>query len=238
MFRQDWLRSITYKSFGDTAFFLRHYPWVRRQRKRLMNEIDLDEFARLGRKPQTKNFNPLYLNLWDTMTVALYRIRRLCLDTAPPLDILDIGTGPGVFPYVCQQFGHRVVCTDIDATSYYNDLATFFGLDRRIWRVLPHEPAPDLGRVFDLITATNIGFNKLPGKPRKDWFVEEWRFFLEDIATRLAKPEARIYLTINQMQRARGPEQRRADASLLGFFAACGARFPSYGHILFEGVGK
>ena len=161
MFRLDWLEALHYKSFSDGVFFLQNYAWVKQQTKRLLAGVDLEAFTRVGKSLPRANFNPLYLDLEDTLGVSLYRLRRLGLDRGPSRAILDIGTGPGVFPYVCQHFGHRVVCTDIDNKPYYNDITELLKLDRRIWRVEKGIPAPDFGT-----TCTNPLWMKSASIPR------------------------------------------------------------------------
>lgn len=232
----DWLRSLWYKSPSDVAFLVKNYTWVASQMKTQMSALDLGAFTAIGQKQERLGFNPLYLDLADTMRVSLYRVRRLGLDSAPPLRLLDLGTGPGVFPYLAARFGHRVRCTDIDSVPYYNDLTDYFKLDRHVWRVETGVPAPDLG-TFDLVTATNVGFNylrggKSAGGGRRDWGIDEWDFFLRDLTDRLVAPGGRIYFTINQLQR-RGRDVE-VDRKLLAYFASRGATFPSYGHVLFN----
>ena len=236
MLRRDWIESLWYKSSSDGVFFLKHYRWVRNEANRLLAEIDVDAFKQIGVSQQKRSFNTLYLDLKDTLIVSLYRLRRLRLHEGPPLAILDIGTGPGVFPYVCQRFGHRVLCTDVDATPYFNQVTEFLKLDRRVWRVQAGVPSPDFGRRFDLATATNVGFNVLGGRgsagERQRWFIDEWDFFLGDLARRAMNDRGRIYVTINQLQRR--TRNRESDKLLLAHFAERGAVFPSHGHVLFE----
>jgi hypothetical protein len=243
MHRLDWLNSLWYKSAGDGLFFLKHYGWVRAQAKRILADLDLEKFKAIGGRQEERKFNPLYLDLEDTLRVSLYRVRRLGLDGQPPQTILDIGTGPGVFPYVCQLFGHRVVCTDVDATPYYNEVTAFFRLDRRIWRVQRGAPAPDFGLRFDLLTATNVGFNVNRDRKsvphlqlQRDWFIDEWEYFLNDTARHLMSSTGRIYITINQLQRRK--DNTDSDQKLLAYFGQRGATFPSYGHLLFEDMAR
>jgi SAM-dependent methyltransferase len=236
MFRLDWIEALHYKSAADAVFFCRNYLWVRRNTRRLVAGVDRAAFDQVGQSLPRANFNPLYLDLADTMGVSLYRLRRLGLDSGPSHTILDIGTGPGLFPYVCQKFGHRVVCTDIDNKTYFNDITELLKLDRRLWRVERNVPAPDFGTTFDLVTATNIGFNVIPPGRRKEWFTDEWDFFLADLASRVVSPRGRIYLTINQLQKRNRDASR--DRALLDHFAEQGAVFPSYGHILFEDMSR
>jgi SAM-dependent methyltransferase len=217
------------------------YPWVWARTRKLLGEIDLDAFEEIGKRQEVRRFNSLYLDMPDSLRISLYRVRRLNLQQGAPLDILDIGTGPGVFPYVCRKFGHHAVCTDIETTPYFNDVTRFLELDRRVWEVQRFVPAPDLGQKFDLVVATNIGFNTIrdseaaPGVKRV-WHTAEWDFFLEDLASRVVKPGGRVYLTINQFQRRKANTD--GDRALLAHFASRGAVFPSYGHVLFEDTSR
>jgi SAM-dependent methyltransferase len=241
MHRLDWLSGFWYKSPADALFFLKHYAWVKAQTRRMMAGIDLQAFRAIGQRLEERKFNPLYLDLEDTMLASLYRVRRLGLDRQPRQTILDIGSGPGVFAYVCQVLGHRVVCTDIDKTPYYNEVTAFFGLDRRYWMVQRGVPAPDFGLKFDLITATNTGFNLNRDRESvphlqlgRNWFIDEWAFFLDDTTRNLMAESGRLYLTINHLQRRRLKTDQDRNRKLLAYFAERGATFPSHSHVLFE----
>jgi len=109
--------------------------------------------------------------------------------------VLDIGTGAGYFPFVCRYYGHQTAAIDLDTTPMYNDLVRLLGVDRVTWRVVPFVPLPDFPERFDCVTAMQLKFNTRPnGGP---WGREEWGFFLEDLANRVAHPDAQVFLGFN-----------------------------------------
>jgi hypothetical protein len=232
--------TLRYKSLTSIASYVRHYPWVARESRRLLDTIDHDAFAALRAKQHSPRFNTVYLDLPTTLRVAVYRFIALGIqDSKGPVSVLDIGTGPGVFPFVCTQHGHVAVGTDIDKTPYFNDLTALLKIDRRLWQVEPFSPAPAFGRSFDLITATNVGFNVIRRETAgrrigDEWGIEEWDFFLTDLARRVASQSARIFVTINQMQRP--GRDRAGDRRLLDYFASRGAMFPTRGHVYFPSL--
>lgn len=112
------------------------------------------------------------------------RAVALGLDRSPTRRILDIGTGCGYFPLVCRGYGHSVVAIDCAAREpFFRDVTAALGV-----LVVPHDvaplvPLPDLG-TFDVITAYMVTFNghETPAL----WDVAEWRYFLDDVRSRLA----------------------------------------------------
>lgn len=246
MFRKSWLDSLRYKSFRDIGFYVRCYRTVTRETRNVMQAIDLEAFECIAQGyPSPKDleveFNPFYLDLVNAVRVSLYRILELGLHLGPSIRILDIGTGPGVFPFCCQHYGHEVVCTDVDDNPFFNEVTQLLGVDRRVWRVECFEPAPDFGSRFDLVTATNVGFNRVskPTNRRKsgaEWSVPEWDFFLMDLARRVATGQGRVFLTLNTLQR------RKRDVALheelLKFFTDRGGQLPSRGRIVFPSLAR
>lgn len=142
------------------------------------------------------------------------RTFALGLNQSRPLSILDIGTGPGYFPHVCNFYGHNAVGVDLVNDPLYNDLVSYLDVDRRPWCVKPFERSPDLGRKFDLVTAFLTCFNNLPTL----WGPEEWDFFLRDLAANQVVADGRIILWLNHQ--AGG---RPYNDGLRNFFTAKGA---------------
>ena len=89
------------------------------------------------------------------------RPRRLGLDKSPPLDILDIGIGPGYFLYVCQQLGHR--CVGIDRPGdypFWQAVRQWLGVRNVVEHTIePHKLLPKTLGTFDLVTAFRAQFN-------------------------------------------------------------------------------
>ena len=89
-----------------------------------------------------KELNALLSKNWDTIEAASETrpnkrkylelndwVSRMCndaafmgLDRASPLRILDIGTGPGYFPFICRKLGHKCLALDKPGYPFYERL--------------------------------------------------------------------------------------------------------------------
>ncbi len=138
---------------------------------------------------------PKYLELPRWIEANLKRIRDLELDLGGRKRVLDIGSGTGYFLYICGLLGHDAVGIDLDETPMFNESIELLGVDRRVWRVQPFIPLPDLGVNFDVITAHMICFNG--HKSEALWATREWAFFLDDLGARL-KRGGKIWLEFNR----------------------------------------
>ncbi len=128
------------------------------------------------------------------------RAQDLWLDRSPPLRILDLGCGAGYFLYVCRLLGHEGIGLDTDDEPLYRETIALLNVPRVVSRIDAQVPLPDLGQWFDLVTATRVCFH-LKGWPEivpgNEWSPADWMFFINDIRTRLLKPEGRLYLEFN-----------------------------------------
>jgi len=150
------------------------------------------------------------------MEVNAQRAQDLELHHCEPLDILDLGCGGGFFLFVCKELGHECLGVDTGEDRLFDELIDLLRVDRYVWKILPFQPLPDLGRQFDLITAFATGFNAdLEG--RGVWQVKEWDFFLNDLQKHL-RPDGRVLFGINT-----GPDGRRYPEEVRNFFAQRGA---------------
>lgn len=158
-----------------------------------------------------------YLNLRTWFSQKLSYVYFLGLHRSRPLKILDLGTGPGYFPYLCSLYGHQVQALDLDTVPMYNDMCRFFKVNRTTWRINPFEPLPNLGSKFDLVTAFMIKFNQhdLPDQ----WGIKEWEFMLDDLQKNQLNPGGRIFLDFNTCS-----DGTWFDDSLIKYFAGRSAR--------------
>lgn len=166
---------------------------------RLLKTIDLERFQVFQERYRMADPRPngysKYLDLRRWMAIALWHCARLGLHRSRPLQILDIGTGAGYFPYVCSFYGHKVVALDLDIIPMYNEICAFLNVDRRTWRVEKGHALPDLGMKFDLLTAFMIKFNNHPSS--NQWSADEWRFMLADLKTNQCAENGRLVLSFN-----------------------------------------
>jgi cyclopropane fatty-acyl-phospholipid synthase-like methyltransferase len=116
-------------------------------------------------------------------------------DSKEKKNILDIGTGVGYFPYICNRFGHNAMAFDLGDYELFNDMIEMLGVNRPAYSITPFEPIPDQGRRFDLVTAFLICFNN-HNKPGL-WGVPEWEFFFTDLVKNHMSERGEVFLHFN-----------------------------------------
>ena len=206
----------------------------------IMKTIDMNRFKVLQEKydlPHRKGSGIKYLNISEYIPVHLKRAYSLNLHNAKPLNILDIGTGPGYFPHICNHFGHKTMSIDLGDIPVYNDAISFLKIDRKVWTVKAFEKLPDFGKKFDLITAFRVVFNN-HSRPSDVWGVDEWEFFLKDLTHNLLTENGRVFLDLNaEKARAHLLLHGRFDDALLKFFIEHGAEI-NYSQVYFKSMEK
>ena len=180
--------------------------------ERVLATVDFERYRDLQREllaPQSlraHGYRIKFLNLDYWLASKLEVALDLGLHEAKPLTILDIGVGPGHFPFICRQFGHQVVGTDVATLELdqawpgrhvYDGLIDVLGVDRRAHtvergtRVPPHFGGP-----FDLVTALMVKFDSPFGEPA--WTTSDWEFFLRDLATNVLTTGGHAFLKLNR----------------------------------------
>jgi SAM-dependent methyltransferase len=194
--------------------------------RRILATIDRAELERLRERypyrPNARKINA-YEDATYWIDVNVKRIQDLWLDRSPPLQILDLGCGPGYFLYLCRLFGHEGLGLDPDDEPFFRGTTKHFGVRRVVARIHPQTPLPDLGKKFDLVTGHRVCFHRIARNENGEW-VEwspaDWEFFINDIRTRFLKPGGRLLLEFNRRQDGSSfftPEWR-------AFFESQGAR--------------
>lgn len=120
--------------------------------------------------------------------------KMLGLVGAEPLDILDLGTGAGHFPFICRWLGHRVWALDLPGIGVYDDLCRWNGTVKLDHRILPREPLPRFPTRFDLVTAFMLGFDTRPDGTL--YTLEDWAYFLDEVRDNQLKPGGRLLLKL------------------------------------------
>lgn len=200
----DKLRKVTDGRATESALhrlrrtFLRRRTPVRLEVDEIVRTIDHEKFEEIRARYGMENPGeepPKYLQLPRWIEANLGRIRNLELDLGGRKRVLDLGSGTGYFLYILGLLGHDAVGIDLDETPMFNESVALLGVQRKVWRVTPFVPLPDLGAKFDVITAHMICFN---GHKSPDlWTEREWKFFLDDLGTRL-KRDGRIWFEFNR----------------------------------------
>jgi SAM-dependent methyltransferase len=174
--------------------------WKRLQEKYPRAQADINRFAEV--------------DYW--IGINTERAQDLWLDRAGPLQILDLGCGPGYFLYVCRQLGHHGLGLDVDNVALFRETTALLEVPRVIWRIEPQQKLPALERKFDLVTAHRICFHQTypagGNFPDGEWSAADWQFFIDDIREHLLAPNGRLLLDFNPRPDGRTfftPELRR-----------------------------
>jgi len=194
--------------------------------RRILATIDRAELERLRERypyrPNARRINA-YEDAAYWIGVNVKRVQDLWLDRSAPLQILDLGCGPGYFLYLSRLFGHEGLGLDPGDEPFFRGTTEFFGVRRVIARIHPQTPLPDLGKKFDLVTGHRVCFHRMARNENGEWLEwspADWKFFITDIRTRFLKPDGRLLLEFNRRQDGSSfftPEVR-------AFFQSQGAR--------------
>jgi hypothetical protein len=150
----------------------------------------------------------------ENKILFLKMIYWLGLDRKPGLKILDIGGRAGLFAYYCRSYGHDAYVSDLPdilKKEPNNELLNLFKVKNFPLEIKAFEPIDTGGVKFDLITGFRTRFHsKLPwetGREKEEhWGVEEWNFFLNDIAKNILKENGRIFFMLNRLQEKKKEE--------------------------------
>jgi SAM-dependent methyltransferase len=158
-----------------------------------------------------------YADVEHWLAINLPRVQELKLDRSPPKQILDLGCGAGFFLFLVKQFSHHAIGVDVDLYPLSDELIELFDVKRMTHEIRAHQPLPDFGIKFDLITAFSSAFGRSEDESR-GWTVEEWKFFLDDLERYRAPGSGKILLEINS-----GKDGRYFPAEIREFFLKRGA---------------
>ncbi|MFN2541037.1 MAG: class I SAM-dependent methyltransferase [Chthoniobacterales bacterium] len=171
--------------------------------RKILGSIDTTELSRLAeRYPPRAGARKInaYEDAAYWVGVNVRRVQDLWLDRTAPLRILDLGSGPGYFLYVCRLFGHEGIGLDTDENPLFRGTTQLFGVRRVTARIDPQTPLPELAEKFDLVTGHRVCFHRLERGPNgewREWSPADWKFFIGDIRTRLLNPNGRLFLEFN-----------------------------------------
>jgi SAM-dependent methyltransferase len=164
----------------------------------MVRQLELKGFDQVRSKyenPDDQKGWPKYVDAPHRLELAIKQARSLQLDRRKPLRVLDIGSGAGYFLFVCKHLGHSVMGLDLDWPPMYAEMFEMMEMPRRVWRIEPFQPLPDLGGRFDFLTGFAVCFNS-HGSDHV-WGIKEWDFFLDDIETNVLSMSGEIYFELN-----------------------------------------
>ena len=164
----------------------------------------------------------LHTDYW--LRINVERVVQLGLQERTGLKILDVGSGPALFVFICDLCGHDAVGLDVplakarpDEALVYSVLPEALGVStirERIEALVPMNG----DETYDLITAFMICFNR--HKQPDEWQRPAWEFFLRDVAGHL-RPGGRLHLRFNPHDERYG-ELRYWSGDLLALFQQLG----------------
>lgn len=131
---------------------------------------------------------------------SLFRAMDHELDRKRNIRLLDIGTGFGYFPYLCNYLGNHGYAIDRSGHQLYDEVCEVLGIDRVTYTIQPQTPLQTLfDQKFDLVTAYQIGFDLVPGVGF--WSPEDWDFFLREARDKWLAPGGKLFLALNYKHR-------------------------------------
>ncbi|WP_037336263.1 hypothetical protein [Salinisphaera hydrothermalis] len=136
-----------------------------------------------------------YFNIRPWIVENIKRALRLGLDDCRGRRILDIGTGFGYFPYICEFMEHHAAALDIPGHRLYDRVIETLKVDRAHHFINPFEPLPASSGPHDYVTAYQVAFNR-PGTDER-WRAAEWAFFLEDVIGHHLAASGRLHMELN-----------------------------------------
>ena len=137
-----------------------------------------------------KYITKMDLYLQEKIEVA----RALKLDVTKDRFILDIGTGVGMFPWLCKQLGHTCVSTYYDNFEFYRKLWKLLKIKAPTYLEIKANQHWELGnsKKYDIITAKRTVFDRFP----HNWSAYNWIMFLKE-AHGLLKDEGCLFVKTN-----------------------------------------
>ncbi|MFL6514859.1 MAG: class I SAM-dependent methyltransferase [Chthoniobacterales bacterium] len=178
-----------------------------------------EKYPRRADSPKINQFEDA--DYW--IKINLKRVQDLWLDRSSPMRILDLGCGSGFFLYICKLFGHDVVGLDRDTNPMFRAIVEFLGVPRIDSDIEPYVHLSGVGAPFDLVTAYRICFQRIPTDKKgvwREWGPGEWEFFLNDVRTRILRPQGRLLLDFNPRD-----DGTYSDPEVRELFKSEGARF-------------
>lgn len=176
-----------------------YYRWRRPLNPmEMVRALESKGFERIHSKyanPEDKKGWPKYVDAGHRLQLAVKQARSLQLDRRRSLRILDIGSGPGYFLFVCKQLGHSVMGLDLDWPPMYAEMFEMMEMPRVLWRIEPFQSLPDLGGRFDFLTGFAVCFNS-HGSDHV-WGTKEWEYFLNDLEKSVLSESGQIYFELN-----------------------------------------
>ncbi len=126
---------------------------------------------------------------------ALIRVQKLYLNNSKSkLSILDLGTGAGYFPFICNYYQNESEAIDILGNKFYDESTNALKLKKYHQKIIFDEKLIT-NKKYDLVCAYMICFNG--HKSEALWTNKEWGAFLINIIENNLNSNGRIFLSFN-----------------------------------------
>ncbi len=137
-----------------------------------------------------------YFNFKDNfIQLSLIRVAKLGLTNSKnKLEILDLGTGAGYFPFICNYYKNNCEAIDIAGNQFYDQSTEVLNLKKYHQEIFFNEDIVT-SKKYDLICAYMICFNG--HKTSKLWAEKEWSQFLISLISKNLNLNGRIFLSFN-----------------------------------------
>ena len=178
---------ISYNFIRKLNFFINYFKIIKLVSIKF-KEIDIKQYINAG-----ESFEK-YLDYKYWILENLVRVYDLKIDQNKNLKILDIGTGFGYFPFICQYFGNHSEAIDLDNNNMYNYIIKLLEIVRHPYQIDSYKPLP-INTKFDIITGFMICFNN--HKTDNLWGYNEWQFFLDSLQNNNLKKNGIIFFSFN-----------------------------------------
>ena len=143
---------------------------------------------------ETETFEKYFVLKNNFIQHGLIRATQLNIHKKSELSILDLGTGAGYFPYICNFYGNYAECLDIEGNEYYDQSTDALSLIKYHHEIVYSKKLP-IDKKYDLICAYMICFNG--HKTKELWGIHEWSIFLKNVIEKNLKEEGKIFLSFN-----------------------------------------
>jgi 2-polyprenyl-3-methyl-5-hydroxy-6-metoxy-1,4-benzoquinol methylase len=121
-----------------------------------------------------------YIKKFDSYAEEKLRLfRSMGLEQAGTKKILDIGSGLGVFPWICRLHNHHCTLTDVSPHQIWRKAHRLLQINRnyRDLEIVAYQDI-ELTQQYDIITAHRTVFDEHDYR----WHAEEWTWFLKQLA--------------------------------------------------------
>ena len=121
-----------------------------------------------------------YIRKFDVYAEEKLRLfRSMDLEQAGTKKILDIGSGLGVFPWLCRLHNHHCMFTDVSPHQIWRTAHRLLQINRNYMDLeIVYQQDILLPQRFDIITAHRTVFDEHDYR----WHVEEWIWFLKQLS--------------------------------------------------------